>query len=409
MKIKYFLFSLFFSFLFLELTSLIYFKVSGEENKLDLYKNKKDGSLRYKYFNSVGLVLPLPNTKVYHYTSEFTDVFETKDILKNGIGFFDDGIDSRDKTFLAIGDSFTRGVGSGNNLKNGWVELSENNLKDIDIINLGNLGQGINQQKYGYENIKKIFDYDGVIYNFFSGGDYRDNLDDTSYNYYLKRNFENLDEESIQKIVDNFQSNHGYKYHMEYLSKNNFRPYSMYLILKFYDLLVSNGVFSGHKHIGHELPVNEVRLNFVSNELFLLKNKTEISKICLEQYCLINNKIFEDKSNKNKIIANSIEKINNFYLDILNNDKKDFLLIIHPSSRNFFTKETNINYNYLDEELMKGLNKNIKVLYLKKTLDAFMDNNSQIKIFHKHDGHYTPEGYRIVSEHITKFLSLNLN
>ena len=135
MKIKYFLFTLFFSFLFLELTSVIYFKVSGEENKLNLYKNKKAGSLRYKYFDSVGLVLPLPNTKVYHYTSEFTDVFETKDILKNGIGFFDDGIDAREKTFLAIGDSFTRGVGSGNNLENGWVELSENSLKDIDIIN----------------------------------------------------------------------------------------------------------------------------------------------------------------------------------------------------------------------------------------------------------------------------------
>ena len=54
--------------------------------------------------------------------------------MNKGFGLFDDGIDKDRKHFaVAIGDSFTKGVGSGDNLKNGWVELTEKKLKDIDI------------------------------------------------------------------------------------------------------------------------------------------------------------------------------------------------------------------------------------------------------------------------------------
>ena len=68
---------------------------------------------------------------------------------------------------VALGDSFTRGVGSKDNIKNGWVELVERNHGNMDIVNLGNLGSGINQHKYGYENLKNLFNHELVLYNFF--------------------------------------------------------------------------------------------------------------------------------------------------------------------------------------------------------------------------------------------------
>ena len=48
-----------------------------------------------------------------------------RDILGLGFGLPDDGIDKRKFKAVAMGDSFTRGVGSQNNLENGWVEIIE--------------------------------------------------------------------------------------------------------------------------------------------------------------------------------------------------------------------------------------------------------------------------------------------
>ena len=173
--------------IFLEITSFIYFNyVSNDKKKLEIYINKRIGTDSYKYFESVELVLPKPNIKIYHYTDEFVDIFKTKDILGKGIGFFDDGINNRKIKAVALGDSFTRGVGSIDNLKNGWVELLEKQHKDMDIINLGNFGTGILDQKYSYDQIKHLINHELIIYNFFAGADYIDNLDDKSYSYFIK-------------------------------------------------------------------------------------------------------------------------------------------------------------------------------------------------------------------------------
>ena len=344
------------------------------------------------------------NTKHYHYTSEFVDVFKTKDILQNGIGFFDDGIDSRNFNLLAIGDSFTRGVGSENNILNGWVELSENTLKNTDIINLGNLGRGINQHRYGYSNIKKIFKYDGVIHNLFSGGDYKDNLKDIHYSYYIKNNSKKLGKRKIQNIINDLQVYHGYKYNLEYLSKNNLKSYSIYFFLKIYDLLINKGIFTGHNHIN--LPLSQIRLKVVSDELFNIKNS--FSTVCLQKYCYRENFVFEDINLRNKIIKNSADKINSFYSEVTKNDGKEFFLVIHPSSRNFLTNKTKIDYNFLDKELISLLNKNIKILYLMEPLNNLIQDKPEIEIFHKFDGHYNIKGYKIVSEYISNFLIKNL-
>ena len=185
--------------IFFEIISFFIFKVTNEDKKINLYSEKRSSNLNYQYFPSVKLALPKANASIVHYTQEFTDRFITKDILNMGFGLFDDGINfEKEIISVAIGDSFTRGTGSKDNLKNGWVELVEKKSKKIDIINLGNLGKGIIDQKYGYDLIKKFIKHDVIIYNFFTGGDYHENGIDTSASYFLNHSIEN---NNLKRVV----------------------------------------------------------------------------------------------------------------------------------------------------------------------------------------------------------------
>jgi len=349
------------------------------------------------------LVLPKAGSIQVNYTSEFTDKFLFNDILGIGIGFPDDGINNRKFKAVAIGDSFTRGVGSVNNLKNGWVELIESKNDNIDIINLGHLGKGINDQKYAYDKLKKIIKHNIVIYNFFSGGDYFDNLNDINYSFYINKIFDKIDNEEVQNIINDFNIRHGYKYHLEYLSNNDLKSYSIYFILKSVDFLISKDLFPKYK-FKYNKPKEEARLNLVDDGLFKIFFKRNSKFICEKKYCFEENSgIFKDKEIKNKIIVNSAQKINEFYQEIKKDNKK-FVLVIHPSARNFYSNKTEINYNKLDEQLLQLLDPRIDVIYLVNELLKQHTVNDKNIIFYKYDGHYNFRGYKIVSDIINDSL-----
>ena len=404
-KYKYFIYFFLFFLIFSELFSYIYFSViSNDQNNLKNYIEKRNGALSYKYFQDFDLVLPAPNVNIIHYTREFTDNFLTNDILGLGVGFFDDGIDDREYKGVAIGDSFTRGVGSTDNLKNGWVELVEKQNTEIDLINLGNTGDGLNQQVYYYNRIKKFIKHDFILYNFFSGGDYIDNLNDISYSFYISKNYEEFGSVKSQEIINDLNIRHGYKHHLEYLKNSNLKLYSVYFFLKIIDLLNNKKLINTYK-FKYDIPINQIRLNTVSDELFNIKNNRKL--ICQKKYCYYEDDVFENLKLKDLIIKNTAEKINDLFQQTTN-ENKSFFLIIHPSSRNFYSKETNINYNDLDAQLISLLNNKIKILYLKEYLYNYSKNNKDLTVFHKYDGHYNINGYKQVSNYISKFLNTNL-
>ena len=177
----------------MEIFSFLIFKLFNYDEKFNLYDEKRVGNLKYVYHNNVQLALPKPDTQILHFTREFIDRFKTKDVLSLGFGLFDDGINLEKKKFaVAIGDSFTRGVGSGDNLKNGWVEIVEGELQDYDILNLGNLGRSVIDQKYGYDLLKKNIKHEVIIYNFFTGGDYYENTADNSASFFLNKKLKKI-------------------------------------------------------------------------------------------------------------------------------------------------------------------------------------------------------------------------
>ena len=287
--IKNFLKSLsviFFIFLITEIIFFFYFKVNNIDEKLNNYKIKKISDKSYKFFSDLGLVLPLPNKKIVHLTKDYVDIFETKDVLNQGFGLFDDGINKNRKVFsVALGDSFTRGLGSINNLENGWVELIEQNLDWLDIINLGNLGGGIPLQKYGYDKIKHLIKHDLVIYNFYTRRGFYENLIDISPVKYIEKikKEKNLNTEQIQEIINKLNRSTTYKPHLEYLSdKTFFKSYTLAFMLKFILLLDFNNLLpknllpqyiTGKYEFHDEVFSEKSRLFLVPDEMYELKNK----------------------------------------------------------------------------------------------------------------------------------------
>lgn len=412
-KKKFILFSILLFLLIFEFFSFIYFRfISNDFTNLTLYSDKRNSVLSYKYFENIGLVLPkIINKKdlvFTHYTSEFTDRFIFRDILELGAGFPDDGIDKKKYKAVAIGDSFTRGVGSINNLKNGWVELVEKENKDIDVINLGHFGLGINDQKYGYDKIKKFINHDIVIYNFLSIYDYLENVSDVQYSYYIEKFHKKFGAEETQKLINDLNIRHGYKHHLEYLMKNKIKSYGIYFTLKIADYLIQKDLLPPKKFM-YSVPQAETRLNIVEDELFnLFKIRNNYKKVCKEKYCYAeyfenNKEIFTEKI-LNKIILNSANKINQFYQET-SYSNREFIFVLHPNAGHFFPNQSIYDNKKIDKKLLDLLNPKIKVINVSDKLFEIYQNNKEKTYFYKHDGHYNITGYKKVGEIIGKELS----
>lgn len=414
MKSKFFFISLFLIFIILLIFELIFYTYFKIEDKQDLenYILKREGANNYFYSNKLNLVLPKPNTTIIDYNKEFTDKAKAKDIFEKGFGLFDDGNkNNRKYQMIALGDSFTYGAGSFDPVNKNIYSLIEKIDNRFNIVNFSRLGKSIHDQKYAYDKLKNFTEHDYLIYNFFSGGDYKDNLSDFSSSYYVERTTKNFSEIEQKNFINELNKLHGFKYHLEYLMNNKIKSYNIYFILKIYDffLLTLNlqdiNFFNLYeKKLFKKYPRELGRLEKVDLQTYELKDTFRTIILCEENYCFEHDKIFEIEKNKKKIIDNSAKLINNFYLETLSNNKK-FVFVIHPSARNLFSKEiTKVDYNEIDEQLMKKLNKNIIVIDLRKYLVNYQKQNPDDLIFWKHDGHYTPEGYEISHKFIYKSL-----
>ena len=396
-----------------ELFSYFYFKLNDLEN-LKNYNEKRKGNLGFVYNKDYGIVVPKPGTKKVLNKSEYKDEYIAKDIFKKGIGIWDNEIDlKREVKMAALGDSFTVGIGAIDPINKNIFSLIEQNEKKFNIINLGGMGKSINDQKYFYDQIKKIIEHDYLIYNFFAGGDFTDNLNDYSGSFYIRNIYKNFSDKELQNFINKLNITNGYKYHLEYLANNDFKIYSIYFGLKIYDMIIlqtnyyfRSNILNYGKNNFKKYPQDLGRLKTVSDSNYQLytESKKTWKIICQKKYCFEHEVIFENKQKKTKIIKNTVDLINNFNKETIN-DKKSFILILHPSARNFYSKKiSKVDYNEMNEILINNLNKNIKVINLSKYLINYQTLNPDEVIFWKRDGHYTPRGYEISSEFVKEKL-----
>jgi len=399
-----------------ELFSYIVFRIYNDDIKINYYKDNKVFSNRLRYFNDVGLILPTSGTYSSHYTTEFRDKFIHNDIIGNGSGFVDDGFDEKYNvsnnivSAITFGDSMTEGTGSTDTIKFGWVELTERKLKKIDIINLGFLGNGINQHIYRYNKLKEFLNHEIVIYNFFSGNDYLHNINDLDYVRYISENYKNWksnvndDYNKAENIIYDLNYNFGFKHHLEYLSSYKIRSYTIYLLLKTVDLLNTSGFINTISTI-YEYPMKEARTHEVPDYLYKLSMENTHNKKCNEEGCVNDDSLLavNNQLTRTKIIKFSAKRIDDLY-KIVKNDGRKFILVIHPSTRNFIKNLTEFDYNQLDKELVSFLDTDIDYIILKDSIDNSDSRYKSNQIFYKYDGHYTKAGNKIITNALAPYL-----
>ena len=188
--------------------------------------------------------------------------------------------------------------------------------------------------------------------------------------------------------------------------------YYYYFLLKIYDLVLiklaekSISSLEYGKSLFKKYPLEIGRLGEVDKDTYKLKqdhNKSIV--ICKKKYCFQHHTVFENKDLTNKIVENSANLINKFYVET-KNENKIFILIIHPSARNLYSKDvTIVDYNAIDIKLLEKINKNILLIDLRKYLINYQKQNPSEILFWKDDGHYTPKGYEISKEFVYKSLT----
>ncbi|MFA6317109.1 MAG: SGNH/GDSL hydrolase family protein [Elusimicrobiota bacterium] len=158
----------------------------GGPARLRAYKEDLASARSYRFFDPPGVALPVPGSMIVQHKRDFTDRLLAKDALGLGVGLFDDGAAPRPVKAWALGDSFTRGVGSEDPLANGWVELVEKRLPWLDLVNLGLSGTGTLQQAFFYERLAPLSQHDWVVLCFYTGNDFVDNAEPFDWNRALK-------------------------------------------------------------------------------------------------------------------------------------------------------------------------------------------------------------------------------
>ncbi|MAV56795.1 MAG: hypothetical protein CBE07_001615 [Pelagibacteraceae bacterium TMED247] len=419
--------SLFLLFIIFELIFFIYFSFSNLKQQISDYKIRKLSAQSYKYFSQFELILPKPNSNIIHITDEFTDNFKTKDVLDLGVGFFDDGINQNKKVYsVAIGDSFTRGIGSLDNLKYGWVELIEKRLKWIDILNLAHLGGGALHQRYSYNKIKSSIDHNLVLFNFSTTLGFIENLDDRFPTHYMRSIMvhENLNESQLQERIDNLNNAHGYKVYLEYFTNNHFyHSYTVGFVFKFISLLeIKNLIpkkFQTHYITGknqdvHNFNKGKYRMGLLNEEHADMRTRLEQSRSTkvlndrnFSEFTAYADKVFLDK------IINHSAKIINEFSEEVKLDGRDFIMTILPSKNDVYypiykgtlSNENKIDYEEIRNKLKLKLKKDIKIIDITEDLTKFVIKNPQEEIYWFNDNHFNKLGYKLVSDFISKKLN----
>ena len=408
-KKNFFFMMIFLVFIIIEPVSYLAFKYRYNWPVIENYKARLESVENYSFNEKLEVIMPITGTTIVHATPEFVDRFKINDY--KGLGIFDDGVDNDKELYaLLIGDSFTRGIGSKDNLLYGWVEIVERKIKKLDLLNLGHSGSGQIQQINFYNKIKKHFKHQIVLMNFTLGSDFRDNVEKYfDSNDYFARLPDSIDK---NKFIRNVQYASNYRTSFHFLAFSPVRLYSVWSILAIYEKLISkHPPFSNiDKDLQQYSKVasmfNEKEIPASVKSLRRKKTVTQESPDGKFVYSF-DPRLYQTSMGQiaERIAKHSAGIINAFF-EHLRREKKHFILILHPSREqiylNNFSKDT-YNFDYARDKLKNYLNKNISLFDLTVPMrNAAKETNNPL--YYRIDGHYTQEGYKIAANLICEFL-----
>ena len=397
----------------LEFASFLVWKQRSGDVMLAHYPAMTLNAENFRFDKEYGVIVPLPERLIVTVeTNEYVDRFLTADVLGNGLGFFDDGIDEGRQVYaVAIGDSFTRGVGSEDNLLYGWVELVENKVGWIDILNLGNAGSGQPRQYYFYQKIAPLVEHQLVILSFFSGGDFVDNLQVTIYEQMLA-SLES--EEKATSLIRKHLRMVNYRSPEEFLVNSPIPSRGVWILIKalekiFPNALVPQEIIDGQREYQRALREYKIAQSPEIRELEEHAEELIRSADRLVEDGLVQS-IYEFHINRDK--ADFVAKFSAAYINEMvaeiRGAGREIVVVIHPGSAEIYPPAQYIprrdfDVSYPVKRLKELLTRDVGVLDLTKSLVDAAGSNGGL-LYHPTDGHYTQRGYRVVATEIAEFL-----
>ncbi|MBI4677695.1 MAG: SGNH/GDSL hydrolase family protein [Elusimicrobia bacterium] len=397
----------------IEAMSRVAWKMKGGSVKFKLYAEQIRTARSYRFFDPPGLALPLAGAEIVDRRPGYVDRFRTRDVLGKGFGLFDQGLDQRPVRAVALGDSFTRGIGSLDNLKQGWVALVEGRLGWLDLVNLGNAGTGNLQQIQFYGKIAPFIQHRVVVLNFYSGNDFLENAEPFDWNRALAGLHAGEDPTvlftSIQEVFK-------YEPAYDFLLRSPVKSRAVWAGLILAQRLLGEralppGVrglrarFERMQRDARDPRVPEsVRLLAEANRAGLrLVPKAEGRKVYAEVF-----PFHGDPEQAAALARHSAGLINAFRAELERGGVR-LLLVIHPAIWEIYLSDQEKRFLDADFErpkalLKQGLEEGIPVLDLAERMREAAEESPE-PLYWFDDDHYTPEGYAAAAEAIAEFLS----
>lgn len=366
-----------------------------------------DESLRsaeaYRWFPQLRLALPLPGERITLHKPEFVDRFPTTDLLGIGAGFFDDGLDERPLRALATGDSFTRGVGSGDQLARGWVELTEKRLPWLDLVNLGNSATGPLHQMRFYSKIADRIPHRWVLINFYSGNDFIDDADP----FDLHSALETLPEGERSTALASIQRALTLAAHPDYALHARCRSRSHAWRLVCRAFVTPSGEPAGLAL--YERLKSAATDPLVTAEAIAAAKRSNESADLLEpsELRLVGDRMFRyghqrDAALARVLASHSAAVLSRYAAEVRRRGKTPFV-VIHPSAVEALLPAGDEGLERPVALLKAGLPKDLRVLDLTPSLRAAARSSDE-RLYWRADDHYTPAGYRAAAQAIAAFL-----
>lgn len=367
-----------------------------------------------KYDAKLQLITPVPGRSSYRWTTEYFDTYHANSV--NGIGLYDNGISGKKRyAGLVLGDSFTFGMGSLDNLRSNWVVQAEHMLPNTELINLGGFSKSTYDEIRTYHKLSAAIPHQFVILNFFTGSDFDDNLTENFDFFRMVRDL-NLETDAL-RIFCNGRIGDVYSISNAYLLHTPIQFRSIWLVLKIYEQLKRTTglgtskpypkdiVEYNRKHATDGIPPELVALRPTESDV----TRFEVPSIPLKMS--LNRKLFlpEYQAQADKIVDHSAALITDFAKQLLLKNIH-LLVIIHPSKEEVYltgittANTANMKLDYARQRLASGLSGTVRFLDLTDLFRKHLSKTADL-LYYPVDSHYTVAGYYFAAQNIGSWLA----
>ncbi len=365
------------------------------------------------YDTSLQLITPIPGTATYRWTPEYFDTYHANSV--NGIGLYDNGISEKHRfAGVILGDSFTFGMGSLDNLGNNWVVQAERMLPNTELINLGGFSKSTYDEIRIYRKLTAIIPHQFVILNFFTGNDFDDNLIE-NFDFFKMVSDLGLEADALRIFCDG-RVKGVYTISNEYLLHTPVKSRFIWLILKTYEQLKrTTGLGSAtpypknisdyhRKHASDGIPPELVVLRSTATDIARFKVPTSPHNFYLNKKMVLP----DYQAQADRIVDHSVSLLTGFAKQLSLNDIQ-LMVVIHPSKEEVYLPSiitpytANMNLDYARQRLASGLSGTVRFLDLTDLLRKDLSKTAGL-LYYPDDSHYTVAGYNFAAQHIGSWL-----